>query len=255
MTSPRYAGFLADYCAMAQSVMRASTLDALVDALAAAMEPLGLANNADARRTRTLAEATRLAIHRVASGAGNGAELSGLRRMLRMLAPASADGGGNADNGVEAWMSLVAAGTANLRSAYLASLLQSARALDGGNVVAISDLSGEALPVQAVGRGNRDTVTDRVTAQAGQVLQSAVRSIRSAGVLGVGRFRMTRLDRPSRTLVDSAVDFERSPTGLPAMVVRAHEVESFDALPEPAPLAPAGPGVGLETRMALRVAG
>lgn len=250
MTSNNEAVSLGSYCAMAQAVLRATTLDAMVEALAAAMAQLGLVDEPGSRRARTLMDASRLTIQRVAGGAGQESELSGLRRMLRMLGPAK-------DNSpaVEAWMSLAAAGTAALRSIYLASLLQAARSLDGGNVVSVADLSGEALPVQAVGRGTRDTVTERVTAQAGQLLQAAVRSFRSAGVLGVGRFRMTRLDRPSRTLVDGAVDFARSATGLPTIVIRAHEVESFDALPEPAPLAPAATGVGFEPRMALRVAG
>jgi hypothetical protein len=187
----------------------------------------------------------------MACGAGGAAEMSRLRRLLRMISPAAAEN----EAGLGAWMELAASGSQALRGVYLGSLIHIARAMAGENVVCVADFSGDSLPVQARERGNRDLVTERVFAIAGQVLESSVRACRSGGVFGVGRFRMSRLDRPSRTLLDSVVEYDISPTGLPILVVRAYAMEEGEDAPVPPELETAPVPVMPAAGMALRVAG
>lgn len=154
----------------------------------------------------------------------------------------------------EAWLALLQRGAASLRTRYHHTLAEAAMTGRGQGIVAIADMSGELLPVDARREGPHSDFSGRVLKAAAELSQAVADACATSGVFCVGRLRMTRVDRPSRTLLECSVDAKLSGTGLPAIVVRAHDLRA-GAAPEAASAPAAGCRVGLPAHVALRIAG
>jgi len=250
MNQPQSASPLGQFAELTRAALACRTVDDLVEALCVALERLGLVSPEAAGLDSTLRHVTRLTVIRVASGAGPAAEVSRLRRLVHQLGTVASP----PEGAVDVWMDIAAGGIAALRLAYLAGLADSARKLAGTNVVAIADISGDAIMVHSRGNGKRGALTDRVTGAAQDVVTAVAQASTGPGVFCVGRLLVRRHDRPSRTLLDGAIDAGLTATGLPAIVARAQPVRTAQPIPAPTPVLAVDCRVPFGARVALRVA-
>jgi len=233
-----------------QLAMHAATVCELVDVLWSALPTLEIRIAGSDSMKVAAKDAIQLAVKRLAISASPEHAMALVRRLL-LLTHGQSDA--NASH-QDAWLALLQRGAASLRTRYHHTLAEAALVGRGQGIVAIADMSGELLPVDARREGPHPDFSDRVLKAASELSQAVANACATSGVFCVGRLRMTRVDRPSRTLLECSVDAKLSGTGLPAIVVRAHDLRT-GAAPEAASAPIAGCRVRLPAHVALRIAG